>query len=333
MESSPNRLEKLSVNEITTFVDNLISKAPVKMIVFTGGESTLLGDNLLEAISHCASKGLLTRLVTNAAWATDDLSAERMLKDLRDAGLSEINFSTDDFHAHWIPFDNIERAWNASKNKGFLSVLVATCSGPESRITPEYIQKRLGGNVRVFYNEDELEGLLSSSTHDDTEYLISSSRISRIGRGLSLPDNCFASCEDLDKSRLYGPCPNLMNPPTLNPDGSFGVCCGLNTEKNQILNLGSARVFLSRPSDDIDTFQIFMLKAIYTVGPAYLYHLATESASAVMEVKAQSVCEICERLTSDSTLLDVLKRKQDIIARQIELSETIRARTNGRNGV
>lgn len=305
------------MDDVIAFVDGLMSKAPVKMVVFTGGESTLLGDDLLEMISYCASNGLLTRLVTNAAWAIDELSAEGMLKDLRDAGLSEINFSTDDFHIPWVPFGNIKRAWDASKDKGFLSVLVATCSGPSSDLTPEGIRERLQDNLDIFHSEDELEDLLFSSEVEGTRYLISSSRISKIGRGLFLSEDCFGPYEEINRAGLYGPCPSLMDPPTLNPDGSFGVCCGLSTEGNPVLNLGSACRVLSDSPMEIDSFQACMLQAIATVGPAYLYHLATESASAVVDMKAQSVCEICGKLTSDGELLRVLREKQGIIASQM----------------
>lgn len=280
-----------------------------------------MGDDLLEAISYCSARGLLTRLVTNAAWATSDASAKGVIRDLRDAGLSEINFSTDDFHCSWIPFENIERAWKASKGEGFSSVLIATCSSFLGKMTPDEIQERLGESIEIYVNTSEADNAIGFLPNGETRYLISVSQLSKIGRGTSLPDSYFPPYANFQKSKLYGSCPNLMDPPTLNPDGTLGVCCGLNTEGNPILNLGCAQDVLAGRGFHLDEFQGFVLRAIRTIGPAYLYHLASERASGVARMQARNVCEICERLTTDDKLLSSLRSKKEIIAQQMERSE------------
>src|SRR5687767_9894064 len=65
-------------------------------VVFTGGEATLRWDDLLEAIRHARGLRLPTRLVTNAYWATGAEETTRRVRELVDAGLLEINFSTGD---------------------------------------------------------------------------------------------------------------------------------------------------------------------------------------------------------------------------------------------
>lgn len=328
MSSGPDESQKLSLAEITSFVDDLIATTNAKVVVFTGGEATLLGDDLFEAISYCVDRGLLTRLVTNAWWATSDGAARSMIRDLRDSGLSEINFSTDDFHVSWIPLENVKRAWEAAKNQGFLSALVAVCSGPKSEVTPEKVRDYLGGDLELFEGDDELKRLLARGSKNGTRYLISSSQLSKLGRANSLPRDYFSRFIG-PANRVYGGCSSFFDPPTLNPDGTLGVCCGLKAEGNLILNLGPASEVLVGKDYVLDEYQGFLLKAIQIVGPAYLYHLATEKASAVVEAQARTACEICEKLTTSEACIDALRGKREIIERQIEVEMLYRGMTEG----
>lgn len=328
MSSSPDEPRRLSLGEITSFVDRLIAFTNAKVVVFTGGEATLLGDDLLEAISYCADRGLLTRLVTNAWWASSEEAAKSMIRDLKDAGLSEINFSTDDFHVPWVPLANIKRAWEAAKGQGFLSVLVAVCSGAKSKVTPEKVRDCLGGDIELFEGDDELRRLLARDSNGETRYFVSSSQLSRLGRASLLSDDHFSFFVE-SASRVYGGCPSFFNPPTLNPDGTLGICCGLRTEGNLVLNLGASREVMADNDYELDEFQCFLLRAIQVVGPAYLYHLATGKASAVMGIHARTACEVCEKLTTSEACIDALRDKRGIIERQIEAEMLYRGMTEG----
>ena len=314
----------LQLNQIIDSLEFLIQNSPVKIVVFTGGEATILGDDLLEAISYCAVRGIPTRLVTNASWATDNKRAEEVLTDLRDAGLYEINFSTDDFHREWIPLENIKRAWMASKGKGFSTVLIAVCCGAQSKTTPIAVMNYLGEKIKIVKKTNATEKNLPDPDSDGTRYLITYSELSRLGRGAHLSEDNFSSCDDLDESGLYGRCCSLTDPLTLNADGTIGLCCGINTEFNSILSLGDAKDILGNPSFELNDFQDLMLRAIEELGPTYLYHLATESALSVRKLKARSVCEVCERLTTDEKILNALKGKAEVIAQQLALSCEVR---------
>ena len=296
MKSGPQRKERLSLDEIKYCIDYFHENSQTEIVVFTGGESTLLANDLFEAISYCAERGLATRLVTNAIWATNECATEQMIEELVDAGLTEINYSTDDFHCVWIPIDNIKRAWMASKGKGFETVLIANCSGPHS-------------------NEDAIK-TLPPPAPDGTRYLISRSAISKIGNGARLRDRYFMPYKDLDHKQLYGGCPGLMDPPTLNADGTLGVCCGINTEYNRILTFGKFEDVVSN-NFKTSEFNTLLLEAIRILGPSYLFHLASESATAITDIEARTACEVCERLTGSEKLLTSLANKQEVIKTQI----------------
>src|SRR5262249_59831552 len=76
-------------------------------MVFAGGEVTLRGDDLLVAIAEAPRLGLPTRIVTNAYWATSLDRAREKLRQLVESGLTEVNYSTGDEHARFIPLDNV----------------------------------------------------------------------------------------------------------------------------------------------------------------------------------------------------------------------------------
>lgn len=144
MNSGPERHEKLTALQIEKAIECITEWYDAKVVVFTGGECTRLGDDLFESIAFASSKGLLTRIVTNGEWAENDESARKMIESFRSVGLNELNISYDDFHSAWIPVDYVTRAWKLSKGQGFSSVVFAVGSGPHSRITPETMMRLMG---------------------------------------------------------------------------------------------------------------------------------------------------------------------------------------------
>lgn len=151
--------------------------------------STRLGDDLFESIAFASSKGLLTRIVTNGEWAENDESARKMIESFRSVGLNELNISYDDFHSAWIPVDYVTRAWKLSKGQGFSSVVFAVGSGPHSRITPETMMRLMGEDVPLAYDESGRPNKSAGVADDGTSYMISNSKILRIGRGRTLRES------------------------------------------------------------------------------------------------------------------------------------------------
>lgn len=88
-------------------------------VVFTGGEPTLKWHNLLKGIEYATSINFPTRVVTNAYWATSHKHAVNKLQKLKDSGLNEINYSTGDEHAQFVPFERVVTATIAALEVGF----------------------------------------------------------------------------------------------------------------------------------------------------------------------------------------------------------------------
>ncbi len=115
MRSGPDRDDALRLREMVSAIKEAHEARPLRTVVFAGGEPTLLGDELLEAIAAVRRLGISTRLVTNAGWATSPDAARAVVGGLREAGLDELNFSADDFHLPFIPLPRVVAAWHAAK--------------------------------------------------------------------------------------------------------------------------------------------------------------------------------------------------------------------------
>lgn len=68
-ESNPTIQGKLTLQEMCNYIDRAVENFPaLQLVVFTGGECFLLGEDLFRAISYASQKGFSTRCVTNAFW-------------------------------------------------------------------------------------------------------------------------------------------------------------------------------------------------------------------------------------------------------------------------
>ena len=111
VNSAPGRRDRLTWEQMCQAIDELDSLNHLSVVIFAGGEPTLLGDELLNAIAHTDSLGISSmHLVTNAYWAVSPKQARAKLIELREAGLAELNISADDFHLPYIPFERVEYA-------------------------------------------------------------------------------------------------------------------------------------------------------------------------------------------------------------------------------
>ena len=123
-QCGPKIDKRMTLTEMKKYLDLCLKEYPsIKMLVFSGGECTLLKQDLLEMISYAYSKGLSTRIVTNGWWAKSYKIATEKIKILKEAGLNEINFSTGDDHQEWIPFRNVRNAAVAAYRNGLICAI------------------------------------------------------------------------------------------------------------------------------------------------------------------------------------------------------------------
>ena len=122
--SNPRIKERLSLDEILAFIESAAKYRQLQMVVFSGGECFLLGDDLNAAIRFSKSKGLRTRCVTNGYWAKSLDGGRDRLKQLKEDGLDEVNISTGDFHQQHVKANTIVNAACLSVEVGIENTLI-----------------------------------------------------------------------------------------------------------------------------------------------------------------------------------------------------------------
>jgi hypothetical protein len=309
MNSGPERRgERLTFDQMRKAIDELHRRSPLRVVIFAGGEPLLLGEHLLDAIAHCDALGIITRIVTNAYWATSFDAARRVLNRLREAGLAELNVSCDDYHLPYIPFERVEHAWRASKGMGFWAVIIANCYGPGSTITPDYIMERLGEKLPMRFDEDGYQTPLGASTADGTYYGLSNAQVQLLGRGNELIDPRVLVYRDDNEERLVGGCRWALRSAALSPNNHLLACCGTEAEHNPVLDFGSVD---ERDAADIadDADDMLLLNAVALLGPKFLKDFVRERAPHIVwRPRYSTVCEICEHVVKRPEVLEVLRQ-------------------------
>ena len=114
-ECLPNSSDYLTDDEIEKIVTYAESHDDVKVVSLTGGEALLRKNKVIEIIQRLSLAGKETTLISNGFWATSETVTERILSELKSAGLKYLTISYDDYHAEYIPTSNIKRLLTAIK--------------------------------------------------------------------------------------------------------------------------------------------------------------------------------------------------------------------------
>lgn len=283
---SPNPTNKamMTYEEICRYIDLTKTAFPnIAMVVFTGGECTLLGDVLFKSINYAYNNGLKTRIVTNACWATNEKRAKSILDEFADAGLTEINFSTGDEHVEYVPESNIVRALRLSaQNEKLSSAAVNIESLPNSSIRASTLKNN--------------EELLSLPTEQRKK--LSFLQSSWIEFRYKHPDN-NQNRDALNLTYKRG-CPSILDTITINPNGQFLSCCGLSSEYSPFLKLG--KVFDNIKELNDNRYKDILKLWMYIDGP---YNIL-KSIGAEIPQKNKHICEYCYYLLSNKENVEKL---------------------------
>ncbi|MCY0389286.1 hypothetical protein OVY01_19245 [Robbsia sp. Bb-Pol-6] len=214
--------------------------------------------------------------------------------------------SVDDYHDPDIDFSRVVNAWRASKNKGFESVVIANCFGPESRITTEFIRGHLQEELPAFWDDQGLPNSIVESSADGTRYLLSNSRLQRLGRGADIPDDALLFPE---QEQLNQPCPWAVKSAALSAGSHLVACCGTEAHGNEFLDFGDVRdtdigVLLDQANRSV------VVRAINKLGPYFLMHFVRSylGEERIFKDRYASVCEICEDVVHNAQSREIIKK-------------------------
>jgi hypothetical protein len=208
----------MSLGLIKRLIDEVRSFGTTSLVVFTGGEPFLLGEDLYRAVEYSARWGFSSRIVTNAYWATSPERACDVLTRLKAAGLSEINYSCDDFHQEFIPLKQIKWANEAAITVG-VPALLAVKALKNSKITLAYLEDYFGVSLTRFRKgQDNPKNNVASF-------------------GITVPVGWYSDTlhEDEflfppDMNSWKNPCSSVLERIVMTPLGELAICCGIGSE-------------------------------------------------------------------------------------------------------
>ena len=124
-ECSPKVDDRIDSDELLDIIfkaKNTFSS--LKLLVVSGGECFLLGDDLEKIVKESKKYGFAVRCVTNAYWALNEIVANKKIIAMKKSGLSELNISTGNNHSQYVPVENVIYAAYASVVCGIQTTIV-----------------------------------------------------------------------------------------------------------------------------------------------------------------------------------------------------------------
>jgi len=280
----------LTAENMIGIIDEVLPWHTLKLVVFTGGEPLLFAEELKKTIAFAASNRIITRIVTNAYWATSKSKARQILGELKSAGLTEMNISCDDYHQEWIPLENIKIA-NEAALEIDVPTLLAMRIVPNGKITPKYLSKYLGVELKEFKRGEK--------NPKNNVYL----------NGRNVPiKSADMVCEDEVGSRWKGPCPSVLSRMIISPDKYFEICCGIASSSIEEFRIGSLEKtsllqLLQIGNEDLITNWLAL------EGPSsILDFVRSEDPSIDLPENYVNRCHLCNELFTRSDVRNILRK-------------------------
>lgn len=269
---------------VTKYIDEAIAEYPtIQILVLTGGECFLLGDDLVRIIHYATCKGLKTRVVTNCYWAKTYQSALNRLKPLVNAGLNEINFSTGDDHAKFVNPENIINAALASNELGIQTIVISVESPEDAGLTSLYFKNHpILGDFITKKQVGCIDASWISFKQEKETYRLGLQSINR------------------------RPCDNIFKGIYINPYSQLLSCCGLTVEYNKYLKLGDLNHFkigelYEKQFDDLFKLWLFL------EGPMVIYEKVMKYQNKPPK-KLGHECAYCMELIRDQNNVGTISK-------------------------
>lgn len=288
---SPKRKEKLSFIEIKNIINDFLKEFPsIEVIIFTGGEPFLLGDDLLKAIKYTSSLHKMSRIVSNAYWAKNYKTAYCMLRKYKESGLCEINYSTGDSHQEYVPYDNIVFACRAA-----LDLSLPTGVNVETHECKKFHARILQNDKRLLKYETKNSFWIKSGVWIpcDSDRDLESNKIQSQNRSL----------------KEHG-CNSLFHNLTVSPDKALFSCCGFNVDQNSFLQFGKyGRENLKEAY--FSQFDDLLKLWLFVSGPkavAEFINVNKCRTGQSIELSGKHPCAICKEIYSNPDNMGILKK-------------------------
>lgn len=277
--------------QITRLIDEALLLGTIRFVGFTGGDPFLHQDILHEAIRYASQKGLRTRVVTSAYWATSPEKATRTLASLADAGLKEMTVSYDDAHAEFVKAPNIRHAYHTARKLGVFTA-VTICLEPECKIDRNVV----------------LDILREDATDPLPLLQVFESRVTSTGRALEGESLNRLNARSNDRDVYRGPCPHVLRQPTVTPTGQIMACCGTLPFRKGLC-IGDVKTHSINQAINA-AYQDDIMRWLAFEGPVeILKYITSDTDTPFHDRDFDGICHACDVLFSSERLQTLLAEK------------------------
>lgn len=116
VSSNPKDRTTNSDEDIRRLIDQCCADDPEPSIGLSGGEAFLYFPRLIKIIEYARERGAKVSVNTNCYWANSREKALDLVRQIKDAGLTKLVVSTDEFHLKYIPAERVINAILACKD-------------------------------------------------------------------------------------------------------------------------------------------------------------------------------------------------------------------------
>ena len=286
---SPKQNNSMEIDSMLHYIEKSKMMFPsICCLVLTGGEiSCYKCDDIAKVMSFAKNTGIGNiRIVSNAVWAKSIESAQNFLLPLILAGLTELNISTGDEHATFVPINNVLNAIKVANDNGIYSS-VALEKHKNNIITSstlkENYKKCFGQEIPCHITESSWIELRSFRNNYMVDDFVDEEKILRNG------------------------CNNMFTGIQINPSGQLLACCGFAAEFSEHLKLGHIDSYNSATEYEANLYNLLNVW-LFAEGPVgIIEHLAGKNLKNIAIADCH-MCEHCLRLVKTPDLIEAIRK-------------------------
>lgn len=316
-ESSPQRTEALSVEQLERYVDEVAADGRFGHVVMSGGEPFVRRGAVLAVARRANAHGLTFGVNTNAFWATSDTRAEGLINELRPLGLRNLGLSLDASHARYVDIACVGNAFRAALRCGLhVEVTNATNESGDRGERLARLQESLG----VSADDIAFHRQLGQSVKLTVANIVPS------GTALKSFDDSYLVKAHISEPELRMRCDAVIETPVVTPLGDLAVCCSPASSTR----VGFAEPFvagnLERESltavvDRMEKNRLY--RVVHDRGPAALYDMVRSvDPTVIPEEHFVNICHLCVAVTTNPRAVEILDRRFGLVLPGVGAADT-----------
>jgi 4Fe-4S single cluster domain/Iron-sulfur cluster-binding domain len=282
--SDPSQKGALESSKVAELLEQAKSFG-CSIVNFSGGEPFLLGEQLVKMVASARSYGLISRVTTGAYWSSSEAAATKRLTPLVEAGLGQLFVSCSDHHAKFVPLSNVVTACRVAGSLN-IQAFVAVARSKNAQLTSKVVRQAFAeANVNPPY--------------------ILESPVIPFGRAqVNVP------AEELmlkDTQNFAGPCPSVIEHPTVHSDGRVTGCAVVFARECEALTFGNLH---ESPFTEIlkKMESNALANWIHRVGVVELKQVIEANSDLRFPDQHVNICHLCGDILSNEQALEVLDR-------------------------